>query len=88
MTECEARQKLSKEILPFYSEVRINGALIRKEFEGYLGAVVGVSDDLDNDGQNNYAVKLDCYDNVITFCESELTPTGSMRDRNDYFDVV
>jgi hypothetical protein len=76
---------VDKDILPFFSEVRVLSVPEWVELEGLIGAVLGVSGEPDVNGEYHYAVQLDRYDDVVSFRGSQLAPTGSIRNRSDYY---
>lgn len=75
---------VDEEVLPFFSEVEVLAAPGRNDLVGRVGAVLGVSDDVD-EGQRHYAIQLDGHESVISFSRAQLRPTGGLRRREDYY---
>lgn len=72
-------------MLSHYAEVVVTSFPPQPELVGEVGAVVGISEKVDEAGRPSYGVVLDSREGVIVFGPDEISPTGVQRTREDYY---
>ncbi|MEU5532306.1 hypothetical protein [Streptomyces sp. NPDC020362] len=73
------------DVLPFYAEVRVLRASGMPGQEGRLGGILGIKEPPDDTTAPAYGVLLDGAEELYTFLDGEIEPTGRMRKREEYY---